>query len=203
MTEKRRTIGYLCPNCRQSVVAGRSLFSLSAGQVKIPCPCGGSALEVEYTGSAYRFTVPCAACGGSHSVQLTSAQLMGHDLLGLSCPETGMDCCYLGGEGQVFAAMPHLEQAMDRQEAASGGESAFLDELVMSEVLAELRDIAARGGVRCTCGSDRWRLQVRYSSVELHCAACGGTLRLPAATMEDLAALCAQPKLLIHGKEPR
>ncbi|HIS51182.1 MAG TPA: hypothetical protein IAC15_00365 [Candidatus Onthomonas avicola] len=201
MQEKRRTIGYICPKCRQSVVADRSLFSLSVGHMKLACPCGQSALEVDYLGSAYRFTVPCAACGGSHTVQLTSGQLMGHKLLGLSCPSSGIDCCYLGEEGPVFAAMPRLEQTLDKQEEApAGGERTFLDETVMAEVLAELRDIAARGGISCTCGSHRWRLQIRYSAVELHCADCGGTLRLPAATVDDLTDLCAKPKLLIHGR---
>ena len=97
--------------------------------------------------------------------------------------------------------MPRLEQTLDKQEEApAGGERTFLDETVMAEVLAELRDIAARGGISCTCGSHRWRLQIRYSAVELHCADCGGTLRLPAATVDDLTDLCAKPKLLIHGR---
>lgn len=200
MEEKRRTIGYICPKCRQSVVADRSLFSLSVGRMKLPCPCGKSELRVDYLGSGYQFTVPCAACGGEHQATLSGGQMMGHQILGFSCPETGIDCCYIGQEGPVYAALPRLEQTVDKQAARGDQEGTFLDETIMAEILGELKDIAARGGVSCTCGSKRWTLDVHYSSVELRCADCGGTLRLPAATMDDLGDLCAKPELVIHGR---
>lgn len=200
MEEKRRTIGYICPKCRQSVVADRSLFSLSVGRMKLPCPCGKSELRVDYLGSGYQFTVPCAACGGEHQATLSGGQMMGHQILGFSCPETGIDCCYIGEEGPVYAALPRLEQTVDKQAARGDQEGTFLDETIMAEILGELKDIAARGGVSCTCGSKRWSLDVHYSSVELRCADCGGTLRLPAATMDDLGDLCAKPELVIHGR---
>lgn len=204
MVDKRRTIGYVCPKCRKCVVADRSLFSLSVGQMKLPCPCGKSELQVAYQeGGSYRFTVPCGACGGEHTATITGRELMGHQILGFSCPETGIDCCYIGEEGAVYAALPRLEQTMDKQAARSGQEnSAFLDEAIMTEMLGELKDIAARGGVSCSCGSKRWKVDIHYSSVELRCAECGGTLRLPAATMDDLEDLCAKTKLVIHGREP-
>lgn len=200
MQEKRRTIGYICPKCRNSVVADRSLFSLSAGRVKLPCPCGKSQFQVDYLGSGYQFTVPCPACGGEHQATLTSQQLMGHRILGFSCPSTGIDCCYIGEEGAVYAALPRLEQTLDKQAARSEQEGTFLDETIMAEVLGELKDIAARGGISCSCGSKRWKMDIHYSSVELRCADCGGTLRLPAATMDDLGDLCAKSKLVIHGR---
>lgn len=201
MEERRRTIGYICPKCHKCVVADRSLFSLSAGQMKLPCPCGGSRLQVEYQeDGSYRFSVPCGACGGEHKATITGRQLMGHKILGFSCPETGIDCCYIGEESAVYTALPRLEQTIDKQEARKGQEGTFLDEAIMGEILGELRDIAARGGVSCSCGSKKWSVDIRYSSVELRCAQCGGTLRLPAATMDDLEDLCAKPKLMIHGR---
>ena len=200
MEEKRRTIGYICPSCRQSVAADRSLFSLSVGHMKLPCPCGKSAFRVDYEERAYRIIVPCAACGGEHQVTLTGDQLMGHKILGFSCPNTGIDCCYIGEEGQVFAALPRLEQTLDKQAARKeDDEGVFLDETIMSEILGELKDIAGRGDISCTCGSKRFSVDIHYSSVELHCPDCGGVLRLPAATMDDLGDLCAKQKLVIHG----
>lgn len=56
---------------------------------------------------------------------------------------------------------------MDKLEAASGEKGAFLDELVMQEVLSELKEIAQRDGISCTCGSHRWKLQVNFSSIDL------------------------------------
>ena len=45
----------------------------------------------------------------------------------------------------------------------------------MHEVLSELKEIAQRDGISCTCGSHRWKLQVNYSSIDLFCADCGGS----------------------------
>ena len=63
-----------------------------------------------------------------------------------------------------------------------------------------LKDIAARGGIRCRCGSTRYGIQVHRDSVDLCCQDCGGKLRLPAATDEDLDRLCCQMTLTIPGR---
>lgn len=199
MSQQRRTIGFVCPDCRNSVAVERSLFSLSAGSLSLPCPCGKSSLLVDYTDRGeYQFSIPCASCGETHTVRLNRAQLTIHRLLGFSCPRTGIDSCYIGEEDAVFAALPRLEQTLEKQQERREQEGAFLDETVMHEVLGELRDIAGRGGIRCTCGSRRFSMDIHYSSVELKCADCGGVLRLPAATLDDLTDLCAKNELTIH-----
>lgn len=81
-----------------------------------------------------------------------------------------------------------------------GEEKVFLNETIMTEVLGELKDIAARGGISCTCGAKDYRVKVLYSAVELSCADCGAKLRLPAATGEDLEDLCCRYTLTIGGK---
>ena len=107
----------------------------------------------------------------------------------------------MGEEEAVFAATRRLEEALDRLETASGERGAFLDEIIMHEVLSELKDIAQRGGISCTCGSKEWNLQVNYSSVDLICARCGGVLRLPAATASDLEDICCKYTLTIKKKD--
>ena len=69
----------------------------------------------------------------------------------------------------------------------------------MYEVLSELRDIAARDGVSCTCGARGCAVEVHSTAVDLVCRACGARLRLPAATDEDLDRLCCQYTLTIRG----
>lgn len=117
-----------------------------------------------------------------------------------------MDCCYVGEEGAVFAAMERLEKAADHltqekdKEGKEGEEpGVFLNDLVMEEVLAELKDIAQRDGISCQCGSHQWRLEVHYASVELICAQCGSAMRINAGTMDDLNELCCHPKLTIRS----
>lgn len=73
----------------------------------------------------------------------------------------------------------------------------------MEEVLSEIRDIAARGGISCTCGSKNWTFQVNYSSVDLQCRDCGAQMRIPAATADDLDDICCKTTLLLRGKESK
>ena len=113
---------------------------------------------------------PGAAAGAlpvlrpEHEVTCSSQAFIREKALAFSCAQSGLDCCYVGEEGPVYAATARLEQAVDKlgQDAAKDG--AFLDETVMEEVLGEIRDIAARGGISCACGSKKWTFRVNFSS---------------------------------------
>ena len=93
----------------------------------------------------------------------------------------------------VLAEKEHQQQ--------EDGEEAFVDNIIMYEILSELKDIAARGGIACACGSHEYTMQVRRGAVDLTCAKCGGRLRLPAATDSDLDDLCCRMTLQIPGKK--
>ena len=192
-----RTIGFVCPHCRQNVITVRTPFQLTASaSCEIPCPCGKSSLRVEYLLDRFRVTAPCSVCGGDHSVTCPAEAFLSRKALAFSCPSSGVDCCYVGEEGPVFAAMERLERAPDGlKKEKENGSGTFLNELVMQEVLGELRDIAARDGISCRCGSHRWRMDVHYASVELVCADCGRAMRVNAATLDDLSELCCHPTL--------
>lgn len=199
--EPKRTIAYLCPECRQPVVAEKTVFALAAAPGSIPCPCGKSTLKTEMMGDRVRLTVPCLFCEQEHSVTCSTHAFLHEKALAFSCAASGLDCCYVGEEQAVFAAMERLEAAVDKLEQAAGAEGTFLDDVIMHEVLSELKDIAQRGGISCACGSKEWKLQVNFSSVDLFCAHCGAALRIPAATADDLEDLCCKNTLLIRGKE--
>lgn len=200
MKEETRTLAYLCPHCRQSVIAERSVFALSAAPLEIPCPCGKSFLRVECLGDRYRLTVPCTFCGGEHTVTCPARAFLKERALAFSCGASGLDCCYVGEEGPVFAAVRRLEEAESKL-AEQGEEGAFLDGFVMSEVLSELKEIARRGGISCTCGCRQWRLEINFSSIDLICPRCGGAMRIPAATASDIDDICCKTALQIRGKK--
>lgn len=197
--DAKRTLAYICPACRQSVAVERSVFQLAAASSELPCPCGKSSLKVELMGDRVRLTVPCLFCGRDHTVTCSSRAFLHERVLAFSCAASGLDCCYVGEEGPVFAALKRLEEAVDKLEADAGAQGTFLDELVMHEVLSEIRDIAQRDGVSCTCGSRQWKLQVNYSSVDSTCAGCGAVMRIPAATADDIDDICCKDKLVIRG----
>lgn len=203
MPEETRTIGYICPVCGQAVIAQRTAFQLAAGDSALPCPCGKSELRFTQLGDRCEVTVPCLLCARDHTAVCANGALLHQELLALSCPRSGLGCCYIGEEGRVFRAMEQLEQAVDKLRADDEAErrGAFLNDEVMAEVLAELRDIAQRGGVSCGCGSTDYGVKVGYAAVDVVCAACGAALRLPAATPDDLDALCARYTVTIPGKK--
>ena len=196
-----RYLAYICPVCRQSVIVKRDFFSLAAAPAHIKCPCGKSELLVEFLGGQVRMKVPCLYCGKEHTVTCSDRSFMQAKALAFACGVSGLDCCYVGEEGPVYAATARLEQAVDKLGEESGARGAFLDEIVMHEVLSEIRDIAARGGVSCACGSKQWELKVNYSSVDLICAKCGAQMRIPAATADDIDDICCKHTLLIRGRK--
>lgn len=199
--EPKRTLAYLCPKCRQSVVVEQTVFRLAAAPSKLPCPCGGSALLVEMEADHVDLTVPCLYCGEDHHVRCSAHAFLHEKVLAFSCKGNGLDCCYVGEENAVFQALQRLEEAAAQIDEKSEEESTFLNEAIMTEVLGELKDIAGREGITCVCGAKNYKVKIHYSSVELECAQCGAKLRIPAATGDDLEDLCCQYTLKIGRKE--
>lgn len=200
ISEPVRTIGYFCPSCRQAVIVERSAFQLAASNSSIDCPCGKSSLKTEIMGDKVRLYAPCLVCEGSHVLNCSTHALLQEKIIAFSCGTSGVDCCYVGAKEKVYAAMQRLEETVDGLESEAGSEGMFLNDIVMEEILAELRDIGARQGISCSCGSRQYGVKVTFSSVELVCAQCGGTLKIPAATQSDMDDLCCKPVLKIHGK---
>ena len=203
MPEKKRTIGYICPVCGKAVIVERTAFQLAAADNHLACPCGKSELTIRQRGDHCEVTVPCVYCAKDHQVVCSNDALLHQKLLALTCSASGLGCCYVGEEDAVFQAMEKLEQAVDKlvMDAQADQRGAFLDEVVMAEVLGEIKEIAARGGISCACGSKDYGIKVGFSDVDLICAHCGATLRLDAATPDDIDAVCAKYTLTIPGKK--
>lgn len=205
MKEPSRTLAWMCPHCRQSVIVERSVFSLTAAPSTAACPCGKSQVRVEPMEDHFRVTVPCLTCGKDHTVACSQEAFLRRKAIALSCSVSGLSCFYVGEEEAVFAAVRRLEEAADllpeKGEGQEDAPAAFLNETIMQEVLGEIRDIARRpGGITCACGGPGVKIRVGYSAVDLFCAACGNALRIPAATDSDLDDLCCKTSLVIQGK---
>jgi hypothetical protein len=203
MSEEMRTFGYLCPACGKPVMASRSVFALESSNAEVECACGGSALRAEFDGTRYHIYVPCGICGETHAANCTPEQVTQGGGIGLACAKTKQFCCYIGAEGTVEKRLRELEilNAKEKQQKEQDGAEAFSDSVIMYEILSELKDIAAReNGITCGCGSHRYGMEIRRSAVDLICRDCGAKLRIPAATDEDLDALCCHLKLKIPGE---
>lgn len=201
MSEEMRTFGYLCPKCGKSVMAARSVFALEASNAEIECPCGESALRVEFDGERYRLYVPCGICGETHAAECTPKRLLQGTGLALACTGTKQFCCFVGDEGTVEKHLRELELLAEKEkQQETGTPQAFADNVIMYEVLSELKEIAARtNGITCGCGSHAYKMEIRRSNVDLICQGCGAKLRIPAATDSDLDDLCCHLTLTIPG----
>ena len=181
--EEMRSFGYICPACGKAVLHSRSVFALNAAAARMECECGKEALTAETDGLRFRLQVPCGVCGGHHQAECDAGALLHGRGIGLACPAKQELCCYIGEEPQVRKAMEGLALRVAKEKSSP-----------------ELKDIAARGGIACACGSHEYTMQVRRGAVDLTCAKCGGRLRLPAATDSDLDDLCCRMTLTIPGR---
>lgn len=197
MSESIRAFGYICPSCGKPVYGERTHFALCAAAIGLVCDCGHSELTAEPMSDHYRVTVPCGVCGGEHRAEVPAGKLLQGPGVGLACPDNRQLCCYIGDVYQVQRALRELEIAVQKKKE----DGSFVDDVIMYEVLSELKDIAARKGISCACGAQGCSLEVHGAAVDLVCPACGGRLRLPAATDEDLDRLCCQYTLTIPGKK--
>lgn len=202
MQEEMRTFGYLCPECGQIVMGTRSVFALEASNAEIECACGKSALSVKFDGRDYRVQVPCGLCGETHEA-ICPPERMLHGATALGCAKTKQFSCFIGPEGIVEKNLRELAILAEKEKAhADQPEEAFVDNVIMYEILSELKDIAARpDGITCACGSHDYRMEIRRSSIDLICRDCGAKLRIPAGTDRDLDDLCCHMKLVIPGQQ--
>ena len=200
MREEMRTFGYLCPECGRTVMGSRSVFALAASNAEVECECGKSALKVTYDGQRYHAFVPCGICKDTHEAIVPEDRMLrGGTALG--CSKTKQFCCFIGEEGLVEKNLRELAILAEKEKQRQNDENpeTFVDSVIMYEVLSELRDIAARGGISCACGAKGCAMEVHGTSVDLICTECGGRLRIGAATDEDLDRLCCHYTLTIKG----
>ena len=201
MKEEMRTIGYLCPVCHKSVIQSRSVFALSASGAVVNCECGKSELTIDADEGKFHLSVPCGVCGEEHLAECSAEKLLRGKGIGLACPGTKQLCCFIGEEYAVEHEIEQLTIASAKEREQGENPEAFADSVIMYEVLSELKEIAAREhGISCTCGSEKYGMEIRHTYVDLTCKACGAKLRIPAATDEDLDRLCCHMKLEIRGK---
>lgn len=198
-TEEQRSIAYLCHQCNQSVIVNRDLFSLAASTSQITCPCKKTTLTVDFQPEQVVLSVPCHVCKKTHRVSCPSTAFVGEKQLSFSC--TGVTCCLVGKEAEVYQSTSRMEQEADLWAEQRENKEAFLNALVMEEVLEEVKEIASRGGISCVCGSDKWAFQLEFTSVELGCSRCGRVTRIPATVADDIENICCCYEIKIGSGE--
>ncbi len=204
MEEPKRAFGYVCPHCGQPVYAERTQFAMAAGPLDVLCACGKSALHMDSgDGLRYHLQVPCGVCGGVHDAVCNERALFTGRGIGLACARTQQFSGYIGWPEEVRPKLAELAEMCEKARRApeeGRAPDTFYNDVIMYEVLSELKEIAGRDGIRCTCGSKRYAMKVRHAAVDLICQDCGAALRVAAATDEDLDELCCRMTLTIGAR---
>ncbi len=135
------------------------------------------ALKVEFDGTEYHIYVPCGICGETHEAHCPPERVL-RGATALGCAKTRQFCCFIGPEGTVEKNLRDLAVLAEKEhQQQEDGEEAFVDNVIMYEILSELKDIAARpDGITCACGSGRYGMEIRRSAVDLICRDCGAVL---------------------------
>ena len=187
----KTAVAYRCPACGSLVRSIVGIFSLTADSIKLKCPCGGSALDLVYTrDKKIRLSVPCFICPNGHSYTVSTSVFSEKEALSLSCPYSGVDICFIGGEDAVNKRV----EESDRELADLLGDKAITDfptnesekkelsdPLVLDVVTYVIKELEEEGAIFCGCpeGGD-YEVKIGDAEVTVRCRKCGRLAHIPA-----------------------
>jgi predicted RNA-binding Zn-ribbon protein involved in translation (DUF1610 family) len=180
-------IAYRCPECGQTIYAFVGKFALSANLLRIKCPCGNSALDINITNDKkIRLSVPCIFCRKSHSFVVSESIFFGRDKFLLNCPYANMDICFIGSKELIDAEIDRsgreLEKLLVDLEAESIKDMQPTD-LEEDEILPDpaaydairflVKELEADGKIDCPCHRGAYELRFSNDGIEVYCPDCG------------------------------
>lgn len=180
---KETIIGYRCPKCAGTIYSPIGIFSLSANFLRLNCPCGGSSTAISKTPDGrIKLTVPCFACGGTHSCTVSEEVFFGADVFPLTCSITGVEICYFGKKElieQKFAEQNRIlrdvmgdgeekSEKDDPDEFVNVAEFYNMGNFILSELIQD-------AAVHCDCGEGKgdYSVECAKDRITLLCRKCG------------------------------
>ena len=198
-TPKQRRIAYRCPECGVATVGLVGKFAVERGMLRLKCACEkSSTLDVHSTGGGkIKLSVPCVLCKDSHGFTVSEGIFLERDSFNLSCPYSGTDIAFIGGEDEVGAALERTERELDT--ILAGFEAESLSDVQPSdmnedEILPDpavydtlrfvVKDLEAEGCVKCPCGAcEGYELRFADGGIDVYCPTCGASVLLPASSV--------------------
>lgn len=204
ITPKETNIAYRCPRCGQGIKSIVGIFSLTGDKLKLKCPCGGSALDIDRVkDNKYTITAPCVMCGTDHKFTIASSTFFEKELFTYPCTYTGIDCCFIGASEKVSAALDDNEKEItelyerlgvdDPAEMLHGEYRAddeeddidIEDTDVLDTIMFVLRDLVDTDSVKCRCDSPEYETTLCNGYIKLFCRNCGASVDIPARGKHD------------------
>ena len=190
------TVAYRCPGCGMTVKSVVGIFSLTAEAVTLKCPCGGSRMDIQYTKDRkVRLTVPCFLCPNPHSYTLSRSVFTEGGAVGLTCPYSGVEICFIGDEGDVSRRIEESDRELaellgdagigDLGKLNEGGRT-LTDPQVLEIVTYVVHELRDEGKLFCGCedGGD-YEVEIGDDSVTVRCKKCGRSATVPATGVAD------------------
>lgn len=200
LIDTRITIAYKCTSCGSFEFFNVSLFILPVKKHGIfSCRCRKSCIVLKQEGeNNYLISIPCIGCGDEHTYLLTKRNIISGDQVVFSCPETGMQICFIGRDEAVRKKIDSLEEEFDELMDMYGYESYFTNTQVMFDMVNRIHDIALNGKLYCECGSTDIEMIMLSECIFLHCGKCGGNKQIPASKNKDLKDVLAAEQIILR-----
>lgn len=199
LIETSVTIAYKCNSCGSFEFFNVSLFNLLyEKEISFYCRCKKSSITIKQEGkSGFLIKTPCIGCGNEHIYLLGKKDMLKKELSIFNCPETGIQQCFLGKDGNVRKRVDSLEEELDELIDMFGYESYFKNTQVMLDSLNRIHDIAEQRNLYCECGSEKIELVLFPDRVLLKCGKCNANKIIHAATNEDLKDILMKQQISI------
>ena len=191
ISENRTNIAYRCNDCGMTITGIVGTFMLAKGQlVKLKCSCQNEnklVLQALPDGKV-QITIPCIACGGTHSFKITKDLFFSKNDFTLQCPYSGISVFFSGSDENIeknllesaedlknlFAAMGIEDpQTVFDNRAEINHPEQFIDRHMQDVVLFVLGDLADEHKIFCDCedGGD-FLVESRENKITVSCKKC-------------------------------
>lgn len=192
------TIAYKCSSCGSIRYYSVSMFTLLYGREnRFKCRCRKADLSIMGNKDRYIVKVSCIGCGKDHVYSVGRKEIINKGIIVLSCPETGLQLCFMGRDDLVGNKVDKMEKKLDEFIDMFGYESYFKNTQVMFDLLNKIHDIAEQGNLYCECGNNDIELLLLPESIRLKCRQCMSEDSINAATNKDLREMMQKNSILI------
>lgn len=187
LVKTETTVALRCPDCGRLVLHTLSRFELGGGRSReVSCSCGSPQVVVSSKGNrSYWLEVNCVICEAVHLYHLSTKEMWSHDVVHLSCQETGLELGHVGDRNKIKEYIKNHEEALEALVEEMGGQDYFVNAGVMLSVLTHVHTLAEEGNLNCTCQNNRIELEIFPDRIELHCRHCNRMHVLSAMTAQD------------------
>lgn len=199
------TIAYKCFSCGTFDFTRINLFRLFHYQnFESGCKCGNAGMKIyKLNKCEFALNIPCIGCGSQHQHVISRESLLSQNIIIYTCPITGIKNCFIGKDDSVRKFIDNFEKELDGIIDGLGYDSYFDNTQVMFDTLNKIHDIAEKGNLCCSCGSDDIVVSMHRNGIALRCIKCSRDRFIPASTNSDLKKILQREKIILNSRKTK